>query len=174
MGRPSLRNAGSGLRSQLRLRGTSPRSLSPGRSMPGYRALPTWVGKEVYVNPLTVYYGNLQKMNDSLVKSGKTPIVIKAADKNLTDDDLIQMVNAGLIPATVTRKQRAQLWSQVLPYLKLHPELVVAKGTELAWVMRKNNPQLKQLVDEFAKTHVLGTSFGNTLLRRYLQNADWV
>src|SRR5271157_6231257 len=61
-------------------------------------------GKEVYVNPLTTYYGNLQKVNEDLQKAGKTTIVIKAADKNLMDDDLIQMVNAGLIPATVTTK----------------------------------------------------------------------
>ena len=145
-----------------------------GKEYAGVSSFADLRGKEVYVNPLTVYYENLQKVNDSLVKSDKTPLLIKSTDKNLTDDDLIQMVNAGLIPATVTTKQRAQLWSQVLPYLELHSELEVAKGTELAWVMRKNNPQLKQLVDEFAKTHVLGTSFGNTLLRRYLQNADWV
>ena len=69
-------------------------------------------GKEVYVNPLTVYGDNLRKVNEGLQKAGKAPIVIKAADKNLDDDDLIQMVNAGLLPATVTRKQRAQLWSQ--------------------------------------------------------------
>jgi hypothetical protein len=43
---------------------------------------------------------------------------------------------------------------------------VVASATDLGWVMRKNNPQFKQLVDEFAATHVAGTSFGNTLLRR--------
>lgn len=52
-------------------------------------------GKEVYVNPLTAYYQNLQKLNESLRKAGKKPIVIKAADKNLTVDDLVQMVNAG-------------------------------------------------------------------------------
>ncbi len=40
--------------------------------------------------------------------------------------------------------------------------------------MRKNNPQLKQLVDEFVKTHAMGTSFGNTLWRRYLQSDQWV
>ncbi len=131
-------------------------------------------GKEVYVNPLTVDQAGLQKVNDSLQKAGKAPIAIKVADKNLTEDDLIQMVNAGLIPATVTRTQRAELWTQVLPNLKLHPELVVASGIQLGWVMRKNNPQLKQLVDEFATTHAAGTSFGNTLLRRYLINADWV
>jgi membrane-bound lytic murein transglycosylase MltF len=40
--------------------------------------------------------------------------------------------------------------------------------------MRKSNPQLKQLVDEFVSSHAVGTSFGSTLLRRYLQNTKWV
>jgi len=131
-------------------------------------------GKEVYANPLTTYYQNLEKANETLQKAGKTPIVIKAADKNLMDDDLVQMVNAGLIPATVTTKQRAALWSQVLDHIQPHPDLVIASGGQLAWVMRKNNPQLKQLVDEFVATHAVGTSFGSTLLRRYLQNTKWV
>ena len=131
-------------------------------------------GKEVYVNPLTTYYQNLQTANETLKNSGKAPMVIKAADKNLTDDDLLQMVNAGLIPATITIQQRADLWSQVLPNLKSHADLVIASGQNIAWAMRKNNPQLKQLVDEFVPTHAVGTSFGNTLLRRYLQNTKWV
>ena len=131
-------------------------------------------GKEVYVNPLTTYYDNLQKVNESLQKAGKAPIVIQAADKNLTDDDLVQMVNADLIPATATTKQRADLWSNALDNIKPHPELVIAGGEQLAWVMRKNNPQLKQLVDDFLESHAVGTLFGNTLLRRYLQDTKWV
>jgi membrane-bound lytic murein transglycosylase MltF len=131
-------------------------------------------GKEVYVNPLTTYYENLQKANQTLQKDGKTPIVIKAADKNLIDDDLVQMVNAGLIPATVTTKLRANLWAQVLDHIQPQPDLVIASGQQLAWVMRKNNPQFKQLVDEFISSHAVGTSFGSTLLRRYLQNTKWV
>jgi len=131
-------------------------------------------GKVVYVNPLTTYYGNLQKVNETLQKDGKTPIIVKKADANLMDDDLVQMVNAGLIPATVTSKQRAALWAQVLDKIQPHPDLTIATGGQLAWVMRKNNPQLKQLVDEFVSSHAVGTSFGNTLLRRYLQNTKWV
>jgi membrane-bound lytic murein transglycosylase MltF len=131
-------------------------------------------GKEVYVNPLSTYYQNLVKANETLQKDGKPQIIIKAADKNLVDDDLLQMVNAGLIPATVTISQRAALWSQVLPHLQPHPDIVIASGQNLAWAMRKNNPQLKQLVDEFVSSHGLGTSFGNTLLRRYLQNTKWI
>jgi membrane-bound lytic murein transglycosylase MltF len=131
-------------------------------------------GKDIYVNPLTTYYDNLKKISDAQQKAGKPPLSIKAADNNLYDDDLVEMVNAGLIPATVTTKQRADLWAQVLPHVKSHPELVVASGVDIGWVMRKNNPQLKALVDEFAQTHAQGTSFGNTLLRRYLQNAKWI
>jgi membrane-bound lytic murein transglycosylase MltF len=131
-------------------------------------------GKEVYVNPLTTYYENLQKVNQSLEKAGKKPIDIKTADKNLMDDDLVQMVNAGLIPATVTTKQRADLWSKVLDQVQPHPDLVIASGGQIALAMRKDNPQFKQLVDEFVQTHAVGTSFGNTLLRRYLQNTKWV
>jgi membrane-bound lytic murein transglycosylase MltF len=131
-------------------------------------------GKEVYVNPLSVNYEKLQQLNQTLQKAGKPPIVIKAADKNLLDDDLLQMVNAGLLPATVTSGERAQLWSQVLPHLTAHPDLVIASGEQTAWAVRKDNHQLKQLLDEFISSHAAGTSFGNTLLRRYLQNTKWV
>ena len=144
---------------------------------PEYGAISTFEGlsgKQVYANPLTTYFANLQKANESLQKAGKAPIVIESADRNLGDDDLIQMVSARLIPATVTTKMRADLWSQVLPNLKTHPELVIASNQQLAWAIRKNNPQLKQLVDEFVQGHAVGTSFGNTLLRRYLQNTKWV
>lgn len=131
-------------------------------------------GKRIYVNPLAVSYDNLKKMNDQRRAAGKPVLDVEAADKNLSDDDLVEMVNAGLIPATVTTNGRADLWSEVLPNIKSHPDLVVSSGESLAWVMRKNNPQLKQLVDEFAQTHAVGTSFGNTLLRRYLQNTKWI
>jgi membrane-bound lytic murein transglycosylase MltF len=114
------------------------------------------------------------KLNDRLQKAGKPQVTIKIADKNLLDDDLLQMVNAGLIPATATTERRAKLWSQVLPRLVVHSDLVLASGEQTGWAVRKNSPQLKQLLDEYIGPRALGTSFGNTLLRRYLQNTKWV
>jgi len=70
-------------------------------------------GKKVFVNPVTTYYGNLEKVNDSLRKAGKPPILIESADKNLLDEDLMEMVNAGILPATVTITERAKLWASV-------------------------------------------------------------
>jgi len=131
-------------------------------------------GKEVYANPLAVAYQNLQQVNATLQKAGKLPIHIKVADKYLLDDDLVQMVNAGLIPATVAREGKADLWAQVLPNLKVQKDAVIASGQQVAWAVRKDNPELKQLLDEFLTPRAVGTSFGNTLLRRYLQNTKWV
>jgi membrane-bound lytic murein transglycosylase MltF len=131
-------------------------------------------GKDVFVNPITNYYENLQNLNISFRKAGKPPVLVKEADKNLTDEDLLEMVNAGLIPATVTFTQRADFWSKVFPNLVVHREMVLASGGQLAWVTRKDSPKLKQALDEFIQGHRLGTSFGNTLFRRYLQDTKWV
>src|SRR5271165_1083105 len=46
-----------------------------GSSFGQVSALADLGGKEVYVNPLTTYYENLQKANEALQKLGKTPIV---------------------------------------------------------------------------------------------------
>jgi membrane-bound lytic murein transglycosylase MltF len=131
-------------------------------------------GKQIYLSPLLASYEKLQQVSQNLQKAGKPPILIKDADKNLLEDDLVEMVNSGMIPATVTSATRAKLWAQVLPNLTPHYDLVIASGQQTAWAVRKNSPQLKQLLDEFIAPRALGTSFGNTLLRRYLQNTQWV
>lgn len=131
-------------------------------------------GKEVFVNPLTDYYATLQNLNKDFEKSGKPPILVKPADTNLTDEDLLEMVNAGLIPATATIDIRAGFWSKVLPHLTLHPNIILKEDGQLALVTRKDSPQLNQVLDAFVRDHQLGTSFGNTVVRRYLQNTKWV
>ncbi len=84
------------------------------------------------------------------------------------------MVNAGILPATVTIAERAKLWSSVFHNITPQPNIVIADQEDLAWAMRKNNPKLKAIVDEWVKTHAAGTSFGNTLMRRYLESNQWV
>jgi len=130
-------------------------------------------GKDIYVNPLTFHFDELMQLNERIVGSGKPGINIKAADTNLMDEDLIEMVNAGLLPATVTTGERASLWSQVFEQITSYPDMPIASEGQLAWVMRQNNPQFRELVDEFVKGHAVRTLFGNVILRRYFRNTDW-
>jgi membrane-bound lytic murein transglycosylase MltF len=148
--------------------------LVTGKNFGPVSSLRDFGGKKVFVNPLTTYYGNLEKLNDSLRQQGKVPILVEKADKNLLDEDLMEMVNAGILPATVTISERAKLWASVMPNITAHSDIVIASQEDLAWATRKSNPKFKALLDEWVKSHAAGTSFGNTLMRRYLQNAEWI
>jgi membrane-bound lytic murein transglycosylase MltF len=145
-----------------------------GPRLPHIATLEDLSGKEVYANPLTVYYENLQRLSESLQETGKAPISVKAADPNLNDEDMLEMVNAGLIPATVTINVRANFWAQIFTHLTIHHDIVVKEEGQLAWATREDSPHLRELLDEFVKGHAVGTSFGNTLARRYTQSTKWV
>ena len=97
-------------------------------------------GKEVYANPLTAYYQNLKYLSSSLQKAGKPPILVRAADPNLTDEDLLEMVNAGLLPATATIAIRGDFWAKVLPHLTVHSNMVIKEEGQLAWATRLDSP----------------------------------
>jgi len=148
--------------------------LVTGKNFGAISTLADLGGKKVYVNPLSTYYSNLEKVNETLRGQGKQTILIQAADKRLLDEDLMEMVNAGMIPATVTNTERAGLWSQVFENITPHPGIVVAGEGELAWAVRKDNPKLKQVLDDFIRPRAVGTSFGNTLVRRYLRSDQFV
>src|SRR5580692_8946698 len=119
-----------------------------GPKAPPITGLEDLSGKEIYVNPLTVYYENLQHLSESLQNAVKPPILVKKADPNLTDEDLLEMVNAGLIPATATINIRAEFWSKVFPHLILHSSIILKEDGQLAWATRPDSPQLRKLLDE--------------------------
>ena len=145
-----------------------------GPKAPAITSLEDLSGKEVYVNPLTAYYESLQHLSESFQKAGKMPILLKSADPDLTDEDLLEMVGAGLLPATVTINIRAEFWAKVFPHLTLHPSIILKEEGQLAWATRKDSPRLRQLLDEFVQGRQLGTLYGNIMLKRYLQNTKWV
>ncbi len=106
--------------------------------------------------------------------AGRKPVKLVAASENLEDEDLLEMLNAGLLPAVVVDSHMATVWAEVFPKIVVHQDVSVHDGGDIAWAFRKDSPQLKAALDEFIKTHGTGTVFGNTLLKRYLQNAKYV
>ena len=131
-------------------------------------------GKEVFVRKHSRYWFALTRFNEDLKKSGKAEVVLKAADENLDDEDILEMVNAGIVKITVVDSIIGELWAKVLDNLRLRPELKVATQETTGWAFRKNSPQLAAAINEFVKDHKAGTSFGNTVMRRYLQNPKWI
>jgi membrane-bound lytic murein transglycosylase MltF len=131
-------------------------------------------GREVFVRRSSSYYESLVALNASLEKKGKPPVIIKEAPEPLEDDDILEMVNAGLVETTVVDDFMAEFWHQVFPGVALHPNVAVRTGGEIGIGVRPGNPKLLRVVNQWIKEYGPKTAFGNTMERRYLQNANYV
>jgi membrane-bound lytic murein transglycosylase MltF len=131
-------------------------------------------GKVIYVRPSSSYRESLMALNQRLAAQKRAPVVIKDTPENLEDEDLLEMVSAGLIPLTIINAPVAQFWKQVFPTITVYDSVAVRKGGEIAWAIRKGSPQLKAAVDDFITRNGKGTAIGNMILARYLKDAKYV
>ncbi len=145
-----------------------------GPSSPKIAGVEDLSGKELFVRKSSSYYEHLEQLNARFRKEGKLPVKLRPAPENLEDEDLLEMLSAGLVKLLVVDSHKAQFWKKIFPNLTLHPEAAVHTGGEIAWMFRKNSPGLKKAVDAFVKTHGKGTSFGNQVIQRYLKSTRFV
>jgi membrane-bound lytic murein transglycosylase MltF len=131
-------------------------------------------GKEVYLLKTTSYYDSLQKLNAEFAKTGKAPVKVVPAAENLDIEDIIEMVNAGLVKMTIADNYLAEFWKKVLPKIVLHPEVAVRTGAEIAFMIRKDSPQLKQALNAFLAKYPEGSPTRNQLLQKYLKHTKFV
>jgi membrane-bound lytic murein transglycosylase MltF len=145
-----------------------------GPASPTVVSLDDLSGKEVFVRKSSSYYESLVALNEKFAAEKKPLVTLKEAPETLEDEDLLEMVNAGLIPLIIVNKHQADFWKQIFPQLTVHDNVAVHTGGEIAWAIRKDSPQLKAMLDDFATRHKVGTSTGNQLLTRYLKNVKYV
>ncbi len=131
-------------------------------------------GREVFVRRSSSYYESLQALNASLASRGKPPVVIKDAPEALEDDDLLEMVNAGLVDITIVDDYVAEFWGQVFTAMQQAPSAAVRTGGTIAIGVRKDNPKILDAANQWIAKYGPRTAFGNTLERRYLVNTNYV
>jgi membrane-bound lytic murein transglycosylase MltF len=131
-------------------------------------------GKRVFVRKTSSYYSSLQALNQRFTAAGKAPVAIDEAPESLEDDDLLEMVNAGLLPAIVVDDFLADYWKQVFPKLDIHHGVALRTGGNLAVAIRKNSPQLAAELNGFIAQNGLNSVFGRVLAKRYLQDTKYV
>jgi len=145
-----------------------------GPASPKIASLDDLSGKDVFVRKSSSYYESLLALNEKFAVEKKPPVTLKEAPETLEDEDLLEMLNAGIIPLVVVNKHLADFWKQIFKQLTVHDNVAVRTGGEIAWAIRKDSPQLKVRLDDFAMRHKLGTLTGNQLLMRYLKNVKYV
>jgi membrane-bound lytic murein transglycosylase MltF len=131
-------------------------------------------GQEVFVRKGGIYEESLVRLNAQLKASGKPAVVILESPAALEDDDVLEMVNAGLAPITVVDDYLADFWSKVFTDITVHKDVTLRTGGSLAVAFRKDNPKLREAVNTWIRKHGKGDAFRNVVERRYLQNVSYV
>jgi membrane-bound lytic murein transglycosylase MltF len=145
-----------------------------GPSAPPLQSLEDLSGREIVVRRSSSYYESLTHLNGLFEQRGLAPVELTSVEEHLEDEDLLEMVNAGLIPQIVVDSHKAALWAQIFSGITVHEDLAVATGGQIAWAFRKDSPKLREVVNAFVKAHKQGTLTGNILIKKYFRSTKWV
>ena len=145
-----------------------------GPKTPELSGIDDLAGKKIVVRESSSYRESLEKLNAAFRERGLEEIEIVSASEYLETEDLLEMVNAGLIRITIADGYLARFWSQVLPNIVARDDLAIATGRDLGWAMRTDATGLEEHVNRFLKASRAGRLLGNTLIKRYLENTKYV
>lgn len=144
------------------------------KSVSDLKSLDDLSGRRVFVRRSSSYYESLLNLNKGFIKKGLEPIRIIKADETLETEDILEIVNSGAVKITVADSHIAGIWSGIFGDLQAHENLKVRTGGKIAWMVRKNNPELKADLNRFIKTRRKGTLYGNIYFNRYFKNEKFI
>jgi membrane-bound lytic murein transglycosylase MltF len=130
-------------------------------------------GREVYLRASDVSGDAVKRFNAALASAGKRPVRVKPAPEVLADEDLLEMVSAGLVPQTIVDDYVAEFWQQVFPNLVLNPGAAVRTEASTAMMVRKDNPKLLAELNDYLARYPEGSLTRNVLFQKYLKSLKY-
>lgn len=111
-------------------------------------------GKVVHVRWTSSYHDSLVALNQRLQQDGKPPVKLVAVPDELEDEDMMEMLNVGLLEYIVVDDWKARMWVQALPKITLNEGAVVREGGLVGWAVRKDSPKLAAELNDFYANHL--------------------
>jgi membrane-bound lytic murein transglycosylase MltF len=146
--------------------------LSPDLS--GIETLDDLARLPIYISESGRYVRDLRELNAEREKQGKPLFDIRLVDGRLDDYDLIEMVEIGLIPATIASDFKARFWQTAYPSIVIREDLKLTEDGFIGWAVRSKNPRLLRALNGFSRKIRKGTLIGNVVLKKYASSAEWI
>ncbi len=105
-------------------------------------------GVTVHVRQSSSYFDSLTALNQRFHTEAKLPVQIVTVPDAIEDEDLMEMLNAGVVGTIIVDDWKAKIWANVLPNIKL-TNLAIRQAGHSGWAMRKQSPELKAEVFDF-------------------------
>jgi membrane-bound lytic murein transglycosylase MltF len=125
-----------------------------GPKSPDLASLDDLSGKTVHVRRASSYFESLEALNTRFEKEGKAKANVMLVPDALEDEDMLEMLNAGILGVVVVDDWKAKLWAQILPMVKVRDDLVLQSGAKIGWAIRKGSPQLRGAIEDFYRNYV--------------------
>ena len=130
------------------------------------------IGMTITVRASSSYHEHLVAMNRERVAKGSAPFSIALADEALEDEDLMELVNVGVLQATIVDEPKARLFAKIFDKVVVREDLAINSGGHIAWAIRKGSPKLSASVNGFVATVRKGTMLGNVIIKRHLSDVE--
>ena len=124
-----------------------------GPASPALATLDDLAGHEVHVRRSASYYDSLARLNRRFRALDKPQMTLALVPEALEDEDMMDMLGAGLLKLIVVDDWKAALWSGVLPKIKPRPDLALADAGATGWAFRTGSPKLAGVVNEYIRRH---------------------
>jgi membrane-bound lytic murein transglycosylase MltF len=144
------------------------------KSINNIAAVEDLAGEKIYVLRGSSYAEHLKTLNQTFKKNNLKPIVIVEAESHQLSEDIMELVNAGVVKTTVIDDYKAEIWSKVLPNIQVLESVAISKDNAIGWGIRKDNPELEKSLNVFLKKVKKGTLLGNMLFNRYYKKDKWI
>jgi membrane-bound lytic murein transglycosylase MltF len=120
-------------------------------------------GQSVYVRQSSSYFASLQALNRRFAAERKPLLKIVTVDDALEDEDMMEMVDAGVIGAIVVDDWKARMWGKILPGMIVNEKAAVRTGGKIGWAFRKNSPLLEAEISGFYQKEKTAGTFNYRL-----------
>jgi membrane-bound lytic murein transglycosylase MltF len=151
-----------------------------GPASPALASLDDLAGQAVHVRRSSSYYDSLARLNQRFQDMRKPEMKLVLVPDALEDEDMMEMLGAGLLGVIVVDDWKAKLWAGLVPKIEPRPDLVLSTRGDIGWAMRQHSPKLAAVVNEFIDAYpgafaARYTSYPAYIkrLRNATAEADW-
>ena len=139
-----------------------------GPKSPAIAAVEDLAGKTVHVRKASSYYESLAALNRQFQKEGKPAVKLVLVPDALEDEDMMEMLNAGLLEVVVVDDWKAKMWAQILPKIRVNEQAAVREGGKIGWAIRKGSPKLEAEILAFYQSYLKKENVGANRLKQHM------
>ena len=145
-----------------------------GPQSPAIASVDDLSGKTVHVRKMSSYYESLEALNVRFKKEGKPAVKLVLVPDALEDEDMMEMLNAGLLELIVVDDWKARMWAQILPKLKVNEQAAVREGGRVGVAFRKGSPKLEAEMLDFYRSHIKKQGLAGYRMKQYMSRVKQI